>query len=398
MMVFLPGMRRIAPVALMTSALMGAAIGVAGAQQTTPAPVPRATRHVMVRMDTSDAMKVTVVLEGLDSLVRTLARSRLLEERIGMALREYGASQANADRRRALEEQLQQLAERNVRLMSKIQLACSNQKASEFAPEGYLGVTFTMSGSVKRELNGPEIYRFDEPPEIVLVETGSPADRAGMHRGDRIVALDGRDMVGRDVILAQYFVPGRKLPVRVTRDGREQNVTVQVQRRPDGFGDQCTDLDLSLEPVRISVRTPRTPDSRTLTLVRPPAAPRTAKVVPTPAAPRAPATPSTWTIDAPPPVAISGFSSIVAGAQLTTLTDDFKEVLGTDAGVLVQRVVPESPAALAGLRGGDVIVEAADRPVTSARLLQWMIGGSDESALKLKVMRKGKARTVWLKW
>ncbi len=46
----------------------------------------------------------------------------------------------------------------------------------------------------------------------------------------------------------------------------------------------------------------------------------------------------------------------------------------------------------------DVIVEAADRPVPSARLLQRMIGDSDQSSLKLKVVRKGKARTVWLKW
>jgi hypothetical protein len=45
-----------------------------------------------------------------------------------------------------------------------------------------------------------------------------------------------------------------------------------------------------------------------------------------------------------------------------------------------------------------VIVEAADRPVTSALLLQRMIGGSEQSTLKLKVVRKGKARVVWLKW
>lgn len=396
-MVFLPCMRRIAPAALVAGALMGAAIGVVGAQQTAPTPVPRASRHVTVRVDTSDAMKVTVVLEGLDSLMRSLARTRILEERIGMALREYGASQANADRRRALEEQLQQLAERNVQLMSKIQLACSNKKTSEFAPDGYLGVTFNITGSVKRELHGPEIYRFDEAPEIISVETGSPAERAGIHRGDRIVSLDGRDVVGRDVILSQHLVPGRKLPVRITRDGREQNVTVLVQKRPEGFGDQCTDLDLTLAPVRVGGQALLSPDGRTFTWVRPPAPPKMART-PAPAAPAAPATPSVWSFDAPPPVAISGFSSIVAGAQLTTLTDDFKEVLGTDAGVLVQRVVPESPAALAGLKGGDVIVEAADRPVTSARLLQRMIGDSDQNSLKLKVMRKGKTRVVWLKW
>ena len=395
MMGFLSYKRRIAPVALVAGALMGAAIGAASAQQ--PAPAPRASRHVTVRVDTSDALKVTVVLEGLDSLMRSLARSRLLEERIGMALREYGASQANADHRRALAEQLQQLAEKNVQLMSKIQLACSNQKASAFAPDGYLGVTFNMSGSVKRELTGPEIYRFDEPPEIISVETGSPADRAGIHRGDRIVALDGREVVGRDVILAQYFVPGRKLPVRITRDGREQHVTVQVLKRPEGFGDQCTDLDLWLAPVRVGGQALKSPDGKTFTWVRPPAPPKTART-PAPGAPAAPAAPSVWSFDRPPPVAIAGFSSIVAGAQLTTLTDDFKEVLGTDAGVLVQRVVPKSPASLAGLKGGDVIVEAADRPVTSALLLQRMIGGSDQSALKLKVVRKGKARVVWLKW
>ncbi|MHB0962051.1 MAG: PDZ domain-containing protein [Gemmatimonadaceae bacterium] len=396
MMVFLPYIRRIAPASLVASVLMGATVGAASAQQT--APPPRTSRHVTVRVDSSDAMKVTVVLEGLDSLMRSLAQTRILEERIGMALREYGASQANPERRRVLEEQLQQLAERNVRLMSKIQLACTNHKASEFAPNGYLGVTFNITGTVKREMNGPEIYRFDEPPEIITVESGSPADRAGIHRGDRIVALDGRDVVGRDVILSQYLVPGRKLPVRLTRDGREQNVTVQVQKRPEGFGDQCTDLDLFLEPVRVGGQPLRSTDGKTFTWVRPPMPPRTPKLAPAPATPATPAAPSVWTFDAPPPVAISGFSSIVAGAQLTTLTDDFKEVLGTDAGVLVQRVVPESPAANAGLKGGDVIVEAADRPVTSARLLQRMIGDSEQSSLKLKVMRKGKARTVWLKW
>jgi membrane-associated protease RseP (regulator of RpoE activity) len=351
----------------------------------------------MVRVDTSDAMKVTVVLEGLDSLMRSLARTRILEERIGMALREYGASQANADRRRVLAEQLQELAEKNVQLMSKIQMACSNQKASEFAPDGYLGVTFNITGTVKREMSGPEVYRFDEPPEIISVEAGSPADLAGIHRGDRIISLEGREVVGRDVVLAQHLVPGRKLPVRISRDGREQNVTVLVQKRPEGFGDQCTDLDLWLAPVRVGGQALKSPDGKTYTWVRPPAPPKLART-PAPAAPAAPAAPSVWSFDAPPPVAISSFSSIVAGAQLTTLTDDFKEVLGTDAGVLVQRVVPESPAAIAGLKGGDVIVEAADRPVTSARLLQRMIGDSEQSTLKLKVVRKGKARVVWLKW
>jgi len=53
---------------------------------------------------------------------------------------------------------------------------------------------------------------------------------------------------------------------------------------------------------------------------------------------------------------------------------------------------------MAGLRGSDVIVEANDRAVTSPRLLQRLISDSDDHSLKLKVVWKGKARTVWLRW
>jgi len=113
---------------------------------------------------------------------------------------------------------------------------------------------------------------------------------------------------------------------------------------------------------------------------------------------------SVWNFETPPPVAISGFagfsgfSSFVADAQLSTLTDDFKELTDADGGVLVQRVSPETPAALAGLKGGDVIVEAGDRQVTSVRLLQRLVSDADARSLKLKVVRKGTTRTVWLKW
>jgi hypothetical protein len=386
---------RVAPVALMAGAIFGATAGAAGAQQATS---PRAGRTLTVRVDTSDNTKVTVVLEGLDSLMRSLAQSRVLEERIGMALREYSSAQQNLTRRQALEEQLQKITESNLKLLSKIQMACSSRKPADRAPEGYLGVTFNITGTVKREGSGPEVYRFDEPPEIISVETGSPAARAGLRRGDHIIALDGRDVVGRDVILAQMLSPGRKLPVRIAREGREQSFTVQVQKRPEGFGDECSDIELALAPMRPQLQGHGMPEGRAFTFVRP-TTPRTPKAPPTVMpAPDAPPTPSVWTFEAPPPVAISGFSSIVAGAQLTTLTDDFKDLTGAEGGVLVQRVLPETPAAAAGLKGGDVIVEAGDRLVTNARMLQRIIGDDDDRNLKLKVVRKGKARTVWLRW
>jgi len=387
--------RRIAPLVFLAGAVLVAAAGSMAAQQA-PATAPRApVRRVIVRTDTGGTMNVTVMVDGIDSLVKALLQSRALEERIGLALREYSGASVSESQKRSLEEQLQKIARNNVQLMSKVQMACSRGNRRDQAPVGYLGVSFGMSGDVKRERNGREVYRFDEPPEIISVESGSPADRAGVRAGDRMIAIDGRDVTGRDVVFAQFLVPGRKLPVRLNRDGREQSVVVLVQKRPDGFGDECSDLDLIMrQPMppmgAMAPLAPTMPPSMVFSR-RP--APRA-----TPETPAMPEAPSVWTFETPPPVAISGFSSLVAGAQLTTLTDDFKDLTGADAGLLVQRVARETPAARAGLKGGDVIVEANDQDITSARVLQRLISDSDDKSVKLKVVRQGKARTVWLKW
>jgi C-terminal processing protease CtpA/Prc len=340
---------------------------------------------------------VTVSFDSLDNLLRTLMQSRELEERIGVALREYSGATVSESRKRALEAQLQKIAQNNVQMMSRVQMLCSRQNRRDQAPEGYLGVNFSLSGRVKREKGGPDVYRFDEPPEIISVESGSPADRAGVRSGDHLLAIDGRDVVGRDVVFSQFLVPGRKLPMRVDRDGKEQALIVQVMKRPDGYGDQCSDVDMIMLPMR-------TPTVGAVAPVAP-AAPRSFSFARTPAprtAPDAPERPdpvaNAWSFESPPPVMIAGFASAVAGAQLTTLTDDFKELTGADGGLMVQRVAPETPAAAAGLRGGDVIVEAGDREITSARLLQRLISDSESRSLKLKVVRRGKARVVWLKW
>jgi C-terminal processing protease CtpA/Prc len=380
---------------------LSAAAGTVAAQSQPAQPAqPRSgnnIRRVYVRSDTGDALQLTMVLDGLDSLMRALAQNRALEERIGIALREYSGAPVSETRKRELEEQLQKISRNNLNLMSKIQLACSRMKSRDQAPDGYLGVTFNGSYAVNKEGNGPEVFRFQEPPEIVTVESGSPADRAGVRAGDRMVALDGKEVVGREVVFAHILVPGRRVAMRVDRDGKEQTLNVAVQKRPDGFGDQCSDLDLMMLPMRTPSASPM-PGGRVMVMPRTPMPSRAPAAPEAAAAPQPPTPMSVWTFETPPPVAISGFSTLMAGAQLTTLTDDFKELTGAESGVMVQRVAPETPAAMAGLKGGDVIVEAGDRPVTSARLLQRMIGEDEDRSLKLKVVRKGKARVVWLKW
>jgi C-terminal processing protease CtpA/Prc len=62
----------------------------------------------------------------------------------------------------------------------------------------------------------------------------SPAERAGMRTGDQVLAVDGRDIAAWDLPqLSDLFddgEPGRKVPVRVERDGNEKKLTTQARR------------------------------------------------------------------------------------------------------------------------------------------------------------------------
>jgi len=115
--------RRIAPLALLAGAVLVAAAGSVAAQQ-----APRSTeRRIIVRSDSGDLVKVTLVGEGIDSLLKVLLQSRALEDRLGLALREYSGATVSPSQKRALEQQLQRIARTNVQLMSKVQLACSRE-------------------------------------------------------------------------------------------------------------------------------------------------------------------------------------------------------------------------------------------------------------------------------
>ena len=64
-------------------------------------------------------------------------------------------------------------------------------------------------------------------PQFTQVNPGGPADRAGIRRGDVIVALEGTRAVPRDQII-ERIRSGSGQPIKLTieRDGEEQDVTV----------------------------------------------------------------------------------------------------------------------------------------------------------------------------
>lgn len=81
----------------------------------------------------------------------------------------------------------------------------------------------------------------------------------------------------------------------------------------------------------------------------------------------------------------------LAGAEFRSLTSELAEYFAVDSGVLVLRVIRETPADRLGLRGGDVIVEVGGREtpdVTSLRrLIDEHLGTGVES--EVKWIRKG---------
>ena len=64
--------------------------------------------------------------------------------------------------------------------------------------------------------------------------------------------------------------------------------------------------------------------------------------------------------------------------------------IGVDAGVLVVQVVPESPAAAAGLRPGDVIIKAQGKVITEPVEIQQAVEAAGVgNPMELEVHRDG---------
>ncbi len=87
----------------------------------------------------------------------------------------------------------------------------------------------------------------------------------------------------------------------------------------------------------------------------------------------------------------------VAGAELSELNPELARYFRVDDGVLVLQVSRSTPAARAGLQGGDVIVRAAGRAVGSVADLRRAFG-SEAGRVRLEVVRQGQRRPIEVEW
>jgi regulator of sigma E protease len=72
-----------------------------------------------------------------------------------------------------------------------------------------------------------------QPAAVIgMIEIGSPAQQAGLHAGDRIVAIDGEPTAWwREVAMAVRDHPGKRLDIAVDRDGERSRHELQVDTR-----------------------------------------------------------------------------------------------------------------------------------------------------------------------
>ena len=80
---------------------------------------------------------------------------------------------------------------------------------------------------------GMEVTQIPQGLRVTRVFDGSPAERAGIRPGDRIVAVDGRSLAGRPSATATALIrgrPGTFVTLTIARDGRRRTERVRRAR------------------------------------------------------------------------------------------------------------------------------------------------------------------------
>ncbi len=394
------------------------------------------SRELSVRMRVTLEQQARV-LEQMQRELQRAARSdsrvrdsivRVTSQRIAELATEISRVQAEADRVQVQSVDADTRAQLRAQIVSSRAMAnvarvlAGQQRALTFRtrsmPRGYLGVQ--LSGEQQTEVRDGKVFTvFLSPVVIASVEAGSPAATGGLLAGDTLLAF-GRSPLPGAVPLSEVLTPGDRIPLRVRRGGRERVVTVLVGTRDAGAGSLSLAFPEGAEASGTTFRFDVEGDSVrvcagencTVTLGGSARAPDRGARAPDRAssgyaisAPRAPAPPAPPSAAGPERLLRGTLWSTtdlsIAGAVMTTITDDLEDLTGVSEGILVLRVAPGTPAAASGLRGGDVIRRVNDEECEGVRDLQVAVQRASSRGLKqvaLVVVRQRKERPITLQW
>ena len=249
---------------------------------------------------------------------------------------------------------------------------------------------------------------------IENVYPGSPAADAGIRDGDLVVRWNGESDVER-ALERLRLQPGDSIRVRVRRGNeRDRDLVIVAERRPNEvyavtprrapegfFGLSPEEMEEVQEAFRKSqqemakafreLRMDSRMDSLS-TMLRDSLGPRLREMndeirlmVP----------------EGTSRTVIALGSRSVAGAEFEEMNAGLSSYFGVDRGALVLRVAPDTPAGRAGLRPGDVVLEANDREVESIADLRAAISRAQRvrpREVELEILRKGQRQSLELSW
>ena len=208
---------------------------------------------------------------------------------------------------------------------------------------------------------------------VEKVIEGSPAEKAGIQIGDVIVRFNGEEVtsVRKLTRLLSEVSPDHQAKVTVIRAGSERDLTATLAKRPMPKFNEGN-FTWTMPPGQF----PQIPD-----FPSPPKWEGMPRVEPFP--PGAPE-PFVWRMG----------SGRRIGIGVTTLTKQLSEHFGVTSGVLVNEVRADSPALKAGLKAGDIIVEAEGKEVKGEGDLIRAIQEKKEGDVSLTIIRGGNRQTI----
>lgn len=295
-------------------------------------------------------------------------------------------------RLRSVESELSTLDASRASLRRQLEDLCARTQRAE----GWLGIAFNGDYTMDATPDGV-LMAVRRPPEVETVEPGSPAEKAGLRRGDLLLSFGDRELSDAVIALSELLRPGARLPVRFKRGTDTRTVSVLIEPRPADFRPSCGwEDDLiarALAPHNTAVTfVVTTPESRSpqgqnpFTISSGIEERRSGTTI------RSAQGPSGFTF-------IAGSSArLLAGTQLVPVNEGIAALTGVERGVFVAEVARRSLGAQAGLVAGDVIVSADGRPLVSPATLVQLMERSESRELKLQVVRQKKTETLTLKW
>lgn len=245
------------------------------------------------------------------------------------------------------------------------------ERAFSFVFEGngsYLGV---QTVEVSKENFAKYGLREVRGVAVEKVVENSPAANAGLQNGDVIVKFAGEEVSGTRKLtrLISEIAPDHQAKVTVLRNGEERELTVTIGKR------EMPNLENSgfnLEDF------PQLPDGSLMRVPR---------------APNAPLPPMNRNGNV---LILRNGESRQIGVSVSELTKQLAEHFGISGGkgLLVETVKENSPAAKAGIKAGDVIIEAEGKEVKNSIELIRSLNEKKEGEVTLTIVRDKNRQSI----